>query len=243
MYSNGCHVSSDQPKLPCVFGARESGNRIALVGDSHAAQYFHLVEEIAKSRGYSLASWTKSSCPFLAPRKFLHNRDLEGCNSWQKNVLREVVDWHPEVVIVANLTNDPRYSNDIAESDIKFMSRFDAVLTTLSDKKIRALVVDDFPKPTFDVAACGEIESILISIHKCEFPYKLSKLSKLLVHYLDSQNIDSIQPANLLCEKTCPGYRNRANLYRDNSHLSLYGASTLRGIFEDELDSLKSYFR
>jgi hypothetical protein len=36
-----------------------------LFGDSHAAQWFPAVENIASSQGYKLFSFTKTSCPAI----------------------------------------------------------------------------------------------------------------------------------------------------------------------------------
>lgn len=240
VYSDGCHVSSNRPKVPCIFGNRSSKLNIALVGDSHAAQYFNTLREIAVTQGYSMASWTKSSCPLLESVTVLPDSKLRSCFEWQRNVLEEIKLRDPTLIIIGNLTNDLEYAKENAGTSANFLNRFKSLLSELEINKSKILVIEDNPKPEFDVVKCGRVESLFISIHRCDFPAKLSILTKLQRNYLISENIAFIRSVSVLCESTCIAYRNRHNLYRDDSHLSILGADTLKNSLKDKIITLLS---
>ncbi|WP_336712303.1 acyltransferase family protein [Arthrobacter sp. USHLN218] len=58
----------------CAFGDKDSDFTVALVGDSHAAQWFAALEPIAKERGWRLLTYLHNSCPFN-PEMRLEERD------------------------------------------------------------------------------------------------------------------------------------------------------------------------
>lgn len=64
VYADGCHrqVNEDDAKA-CVYGDEASDYTVAIVGDSHAAQWVPALQIAAATNGWRLESYTKSSCP------------------------------------------------------------------------------------------------------------------------------------------------------------------------------------
>src|SRR5690606_34888742 len=63
VYANGCHLGFDSVEpVGCGFGDKEGEFRVFLVGDSHAVNWLPALDALAKERGWSLTSYTKSSC-------------------------------------------------------------------------------------------------------------------------------------------------------------------------------------
>ncbi|MBF6842079.1 SGNH hydrolase domain-containing protein, partial [Acinetobacter baumannii] len=106
IYSNGCHgdFSATVPRTDCAFGDRDSEHSIVLLGDSHAAQWFPALEEIATTRGYRLVTMTKSSCPAADVEVWSDslNRSYTECVAWRENALDTVIEMQPDFVIVSN---------------------------------------------------------------------------------------------------------------------------------------------
>ena len=70
-----CASPADSPETrECTFGDKDSDFTVALVGDSHAAQWFAALEPIAKERGWRLLTYLHNSCPFN-PEMRLAERD------------------------------------------------------------------------------------------------------------------------------------------------------------------------
>ena len=64
VYGDDCHSNYGETKSgECIYGDKGSKKSIVLYGDSHAAQWFPALEELAIERGYKLVSLTKSACP------------------------------------------------------------------------------------------------------------------------------------------------------------------------------------
>ena len=49
----------------CVYGDPNANYTVALVGDSHAAQWFPALERIAKHEGWRIVTFVKVACPFI----------------------------------------------------------------------------------------------------------------------------------------------------------------------------------
>ncbi|MGZ4594288.1 MAG: acyltransferase family protein, partial [Actinomycetes bacterium] len=60
-----CFVGFAQTRAPsgCRFGAPHGRTVVALIGDSHAAQWLPAMDRLAKERGWQLWFWAKSACP------------------------------------------------------------------------------------------------------------------------------------------------------------------------------------
>jgi len=64
VYDDGCHANYEQINSgTCEYGKTDSNKVMVLYGDSHAAQWFPALHEIANRSGYKLISLTKSACP------------------------------------------------------------------------------------------------------------------------------------------------------------------------------------
>src|SRR5262249_17612785 len=65
----GCGLALPGTTPPrCALGSPAGSMTVALVGDSHAAQWAPALEAIASSRGWTLVPFTKDSCIFLDMR-------------------------------------------------------------------------------------------------------------------------------------------------------------------------------
>lgn len=104
VYPDGCHqgTASDEP-LSCVYGDTESSTVIALVGDSHAAQWQPALREIAEQNGWRLETYTKSGCFFGATPVWLdlEDRPYSSCNGWHDNVIDRLASATPDVVLTS----------------------------------------------------------------------------------------------------------------------------------------------
>ncbi|MDT0478105.1 SGNH hydrolase domain-containing protein, partial [Streptomyces sp. DSM 41014] len=60
----GCQVAPEVTRSPqCLFGAVDSPDRIVLLGDSHAGQWFSPMLALASQRGWALQELVKQGCP------------------------------------------------------------------------------------------------------------------------------------------------------------------------------------
>jgi peptidoglycan/LPS O-acetylase OafA/YrhL len=101
-YHDGCHLRINQVNPPtCVFGRPSGKVRIALIGDSHAAQWFPALDRIARRHGWRFVSLTHSRCaaPFI---NVFGNGWFQTCNRWRVNAVRRIKREHPDIVVVTS---------------------------------------------------------------------------------------------------------------------------------------------
>jgi hypothetical protein len=66
IYNSGCHqFGASGVRTDCVFGDPNGEITIALWGDSHAAQWFTPLEQMATTHGWRLLSLTQGSCALI----------------------------------------------------------------------------------------------------------------------------------------------------------------------------------
>lgn len=101
IYSNGCHLPVEvlEPR-DCVYGDPNSTSSIVLFGDSHAAQWFPAIRELADEHGWRLDVITKSGCPTALISQDNQLRDGR-CDGWRENVVDWVQERQPDLVIMA----------------------------------------------------------------------------------------------------------------------------------------------
>ncbi|PRX92261.1 acyltransferase family protein [Allonocardiopsis opalescens] len=109
VYDDGCHGDfPDTTPRHCVYGAQEDpAVTIALVGDSHGAQWVPALQQVVEARDdWQLVTYTKSSCAFTAAQVTREGSPYSECAQWNEAALGELTTQvRPDVVVVANSVN------------------------------------------------------------------------------------------------------------------------------------------
>jgi peptidoglycan/LPS O-acetylase OafA/YrhL len=164
---HGCHVGygATAPAPACVFGDVGARRTVVLLGDSHAAQWFPALAELAVREHFRLISWTKSGCPFtLGTHIFLPaiGRDYSECLAWQTAVVRKLRTMpRPAMIIVGTtstylpqvLTADG-HKPASAQAGRLWGAGMAKSVTVLRHRTGRVVVLRDTPHAPFDVPAC-----------------------------------------------------------------------------------------
>ena len=104
VYGDGCHQDQEDDKpLSCTYGDPKSDHVIALVGDSHAAQWQPALRLLAEDNGWRLDTYTKSACLFADVDVWLdaQNGAYTSCRSWGANVEKALAANPPDVVLTS----------------------------------------------------------------------------------------------------------------------------------------------
>jgi len=210
VYDDGCHANYAQINSgTCEYGKTDSDKVMVLYGDSHAAQWFPALHEIANRSGYKLISLTKSACPSVEVKR----RDQGGfkasrCEKWRENTTKRIKEINPDVLIMSSFqyyAQPPQYPNRV-----KWWN--DGQLQLLKDVKNSAkllIYVTDTPHPIRDIPAC----LANYSISECNTSERSKNLS------ISGFNI--INPNPWLCSNVCPAVKDGIVTYRDASHISV----------------------
>ena len=240
IYSDGCQVPlMEEVSPPCTFGPARSDTTIALFGDSHAAQWFPAFDSLAALRGWKFVNLTKSGCPSLDIGVWnakLGRRYLE-CDRWRANTLQRIATLHPTFVV---LTNDHTYNvmfgdkpmrGDSTRAGIAEWTRaVNSTLASLAGTGARLVVLQDTPRPGFDVPRC--LVKYVDTPAGCAF--KRRRAADTLIATGEREAVRAARNAayislnSVICDDTrCEAQADGVVRYRDEDHLTTAFATSL----------------
>ena len=144
-----------------------STTTIVLFGDSHAAQWFPALDQIATQRHWRLVVMTKKGCPTASISVFspMVNRELHECDAWRLNVADRLSAEHPALILMSSY----RYRQTGAWAGIDanqaWRQGLDFTLAAYRPLARNVLVLGDTPTPARDVPAC--VSSHLGNVPAC----------------------------------------------------------------------------
>ncbi|WP_037806807.1 SGNH hydrolase domain-containing protein [Streptomyces sp. NRRL F-2580] len=228
-----CEVAPAETRSPdCLFGAVDSPDRIVLLGDSHAGQWFSPMLALAAGRGWALQELVKQGCPLpeLAVDSPQLGRAYRECDTWRAGTLERLRRQpKPRLIVIASLN---RYTTDaglLAEGWEKTLRQLRALGAPL-------VYVEDTPVPGTDVPACvsGRPESAgACAFRRAEALRPDPLAARIASGVLPGVRSVSVNP--VLCPgdgPTCPAVLDRILLYRDDAHLTNVAAVVLTNRLE-----------
>jgi hypothetical protein len=243
VYASGCHADFDSVTLNisrCTSGTASASFTIVLVGDSHAAQWYPALNEIATTKQWRLVSLTKSDCPAVYVPKVSATlgREYSECTAWWDEVLRWVEMTHPDLVVVASFYGQ-QFSN------AEWLTGTDRILQRLSAASKRVAVLKDTPHAGYDVPICYARAAWRLPIFPltCEPTMRERGASAEVFRMLNQSvipydNAFTVDMTPHICPKEpCQVLRNDRLLYRDAHHLSPAFAVSLAPELAQKLDS------
>ena len=210
VYDDGCHANYAQTQsAKCEYANIKSQKTIVLYGDSHAAQWFPALVEIATRSGYKLVSLTKSACPSVdTVRLDQGGFKMSRCNQWRINSIKRIQQIKPDVLIMSSFqyfSQPPRYS----DREKWWNDGQRKLLTQVSNASPHLIYLTDTPHPLRDIPAC----LANYSISKCNTTQRSENLS--------ISGFEVIDPNSWLCSRVCPAVKDGVVAYRDASHISV----------------------
>ena len=207
---------------------------VALVGDSHAAQWFPALDLIAEQRGWRILPFTKDSCIFLDMRIIsLHlEREYTECAAWRENVITILQRLRPDLVVVSS----SRWVHPVEPVDADAARQADAMARLLRRLPGRVVVIADTPLSEVDVPACLSRRDHTAEMCATSRGYALTR--HLARDGRAAQAVDAvlIDPSAWLCdEQTCPAVIDWTIVYRDDHHLTATMARRLAPMLEPGL--------
>ena len=210
IYDDGCHANYAQTKSgKCEYGKLDSNKTMVLYGDSHAAQWFPALIEIANRSGYKLISLTKSACPSVETvRRDQGGFKMSRCVQWRENTIKRIQDIEPDVLIMSSFQYfaQPPQFNDRTQWWNEGQRK---LLNQVKNSSPHLIYITDTPHPTRDIPACLSN----YSISECNTSERSKNLS--------IPGFKVIDPNPWLCSNVCPAVKDGVVAYRDASHISV----------------------
>ncbi|XKH56915.1 acyltransferase [Citricoccus nitrophenolicus] len=233
VYSDGCHATNNETEaMECSYGSESSDFTVAVVGDSHAAQWVPAVAEISNERQIHLSSFTKSECPLSteAPLSSETLTDDSDCLQWGENVIQELKESKPDLVLLS--------SSRYLVADGSFSEGLAGAWEQLSDAGLEIAVIMDTPSPGLEVPDCvaQNADSLVeCSVSRDEALDNSGRAAQ--AEALDSlQGTPAIDLAPYICpEEVCSPVVGGILVYRDSNHMTATYSETLASALDAAL--------
>jgi peptidoglycan/LPS O-acetylase OafA/YrhL len=226
VYGDNCHSNyGENESGECTYGDLNSSTTIVLYGDSHAAQWFPALLELANERNFKLVSLTKSACPSVdVPRADQGAYKNIDCETWRDKSVASIKQIRPAAVILSSFQyfTPPRGYPDENKWWTDGQKR---LLTSLRGSSDHLIYISDTPRPKRDIPNCLASRDVKSCDTTERTPVKVIK------------GFETIDPAPWLCSKYCPAIQDGYVVYRDASHISVATALALKPQLESALIS------
>jgi peptidoglycan/LPS O-acetylase OafA/YrhL len=210
VYEDGCHANYAETKSDaCEYAKLDSQKTMVLYGDSHAAQWFPALAEIASRSGYKLVSLTKSACPSVdVVRSDQGAFKMSRCKKWREDSIQRIMKMKPDVLVMSSFQYfaQPRQFQD---RDKWWDDGQRKLLAQVKNASPNLIYLTDTPHPARDIPACLANNSI----SQCNKTERSKDLS--------ISGFEVIDPNSWLCSRTCPAVKDGVVAYRDASHISV----------------------
>jgi len=216
VYGDNCHSNYGEiTSGVCIYGDKTSKKTIVLYGDSHAAQWFPALEQLANDRAYKLVSLTKSACPSVDVQRADQGayKNIH-CEKWRDYAIDRIRQLRPEAVIMSSFQyfNPPKgYPSENKwwkDGQVRLLNS----LRGLSDHLI---YISDTPRPLRDIPNCFASRDLKSCNTTQETPVKII------------DGFQKIDPNPWLCAQQCLAIQDGYVVYRDASHISVVAALAL----------------
>ena len=236
LQADGCLLGQPQVQLRnCVYGDKNGSYTVALVGDSHAAQWFPAIQAIAIDRGWKLLPYIKLSCRFLdmSIYSYWYQRTYTECDTWRGLVVDKLKSVKPDLVIIIAIRD--KVTSTAADPDPVHQGQ--AMARLVGQLPGAKAIMVDSPVSKYNVPAC-------LSGHRSDVRPCQTSRSRALGAYsgVPETTAATALGATLidLTPLTCPGdpcpvVKDGMIVYRDSWHLTATFVMSLRGALEQAL--------
>ena len=229
----GLSLAGSRPPL-CELGDTDGAITVALVGDSHAAQWFPALEVIARQRGWKILPFTKDSCIFVDARIIsLHlQREYTECALWREQVVAAIQRAHPDLIVVSS----SRWVHPVNASEADPGVQADAMVRLLRRLPGRIAIIADTPLNDQDIPACLSRRDRTPESCSTSRAYALTGELARDGRAAEMLGAALIDPAGWLCgPDVCPAVIDWTIVYRDDHHLTATMARRLAPFIEPAL--------
>ena len=238
--NKGCDIGfkGTEPKV-CEFGyISNEALTITMVGDSHMAQWFTPMLEIAEENNAKLQLITKASCPIIdgiTPVARTAQIPHKQCATYVDNLYETLADLDSDIIILTHASSYFHYADgadttiwpDSWDERTAWENGLKTTFQTLKQQTNAELVfLEDNPRPPSDIPRC--LSENTDNPDECSFEFPLEK-SNRDADLAKTFGWNVIRTTQWLCQESqCPAKQNGIINYRDASHISQAKAVSLK---------------
>lgn len=235
----GTKASDSTPK-PCNLTSTVSETKIALIGDSHSAQYMAALMNLAKKNEWQVVSFSKGGCP-LSYAERTHDAVLKpACKKWVANASKSLKLGNFDLIVTSQVSgmtwaSGKQSEKAYAEAGLAKMWK------SLNAANLPVLAIRDNPRPIKKVVECIT-KNKATDLDVCA----VSRSKGLLfdpqigaVNLVKSSKTRIVDFTNTFCDaKKCDAVLGGVIVGRDENHITNTFAITLAPYLEKEIKSM-----
>ncbi|MFY7067349.1 acyltransferase family protein [Nocardiopsis changdeensis] len=245
LYDDDCQASQTAaaPEDPCVYGPEDADRTVAVVGDSHSAQWVPALMGLGEERGWRLVLYTKSSCAFTdTMTKGPEGGPYESCQEWNRAVVEELTELRPDLVVTSSSTSAVPAQGGEEDRVPMLAEGMTRLWGELGEVSGPIVALRDTPRQRRDVVECvarnpedpGECTIPLSEAFKRDDPQERA------VDSLPGETA-LVDMSDLFCAGgECPAVIGNVMVYRDSGHITNTYVSLLTDHRGDRLDAARS---
>lgn len=236
-YLDDCISTTSEPDLStCQYGVADAPFRVAMVGDSHAVNWFPAFQRLAEERNWSLTTHFKSACPESAAFKRNSVAEAEtSCAEWNRQMAtgEHIIEPYDLVVVSYSAASDSYDSPEIA------IDGFLGAWQKYIDGGSTIVVMADNARNTPEVVEClvANADDPLACSVPLEVAYPGTD-NMIAAAQRIPENAVVVTTEDVFCEgDRCDAVIGGVVVYRDSHHLTNTFATTLAPIIGERLDA------
>jgi hypothetical protein len=235
----GTKASDSVPK-PCNLTSSTSETKIALIGDSHSAQYMAAMMNLANKNDWQVVSFSKGGCP-LSYSERTHDAVLkDACKRWVANAFETLKNDKFKLVVTSQVSGmiwDSGSQNQEEYAEAGLVSLWQS----LNESGVPVLAIRDNPRPIKDAITCIS-ENRFSSLDRCSNPRTKAVLFDPqvgAVKKVNSQMTRLIDFTDVFCDANkCDAVIGGVIVERDKNHITNTFAITLAPYLEEQIQQL-----
>ena len=248
LYKDDCFASQTtnfQERPICHYG--DGKIKVALVGNSHAGQWFPAIDTIAKENGWKIDTYLANRCAIMGEdQKFDDEASAEGCGDLGKWVTGQIKKEDYDLIITSNRQSVPVKGHSMKASEEPATEAYEGLMEEWAGTGAKIAVIQDtsWPGATLEnVPDCvAENSDDLNDCSGSAEKWIPMDPQAEAAQALDDPDVVKINMNDQLCEDDrCYTVIGGILAYWDHSHLSATYAQSLSGTLESRLEkALKS---
>lgn len=231
---------SEKRTRDCVIAGSGGARTIAVVGDSHAAQWVPTLRKVLKGTDWRVVVYLRQKCPFTVGTFNAERAGDLKCQDANKDVLERLKKDRPEVVLTSGLVRGDAVAQD--GEKIPGTKGFADVFRELSGEGVKVLAFIDTPNPPGDMPEC--VSENIDDPSACDFKRREAKQDEgtnaaMREAAREVPEAELVETADAFCVKdVCPAVAGSRLVYRDSNHVSPAYAETLEPWLEPIIDEI-----
>ena len=156
VYRKGCDPDRADPHLAmCFFGEiSQPQSTVVLFGDSHAAQWFPALQEIANLQHWRLVTIIKPGCIPLNIVEDATPRMERVCEEWRRAAIRDIEELIPDLVILASASRHLGANGKMTAGTQVWEQGARDTFVALARQGAKVRFIRDTPFVDYDVPGC-----------------------------------------------------------------------------------------